>query len=464
VGELLLLKCAGTVMEMQHGGDAAAKLQDEEAMQAFLARLDGWQLRRQAAVAINLRDRLDARIAPVAAGGGSAGADNDFEADAKAEAEELAATPFGATLLYTIGYMYVAKVEEWRARMDGLLGVGAHAWSSIRSRYHNAEINMGVVSSAGRAASMLQQIPGVGVQPTEGVVHAAEALVKLVVVDIEHTLGTAIEWAMADTGIDDAARVQRLAGLRQLGRVYTEAADAYGGERARLKWRADTFRAQTGGAAASALDGMSALKEIELPTVDGAEIAATATIWADGTEHTAYMIRCREGRADPGARKEWWVQKRFSDFDELRLFLTSLPPLPTGSGADGVKDPFPSKIYLGNSLTEQVVAERQVGLDAWLTAIVAGSRGTSKAVRMFLRDDGSGLPMLLRPLAEDFLPAGTAVTFRGLATAPQHNGRSGEVMRYEPSKGRYQVKLLPVDGAAVRLCLIRDAEMQGHWV
>eukprot|EP01050_Picozoa_sp_SAG11_P002257 SAG11_NODE_111_length_16190_cov_9.912808_5_plen_756_part_00 len=134
VGELLLLKCAGTVMELQSGADAKAQFEDPVALQAFLHDLDLWQLKRQAAVAINLRDRLDARCATLnlraseSAGGDrgepSAGAEeavsvaDAFDEDARQEAAELASTPFGATLLHAIGYVYNAKAEAWAAHLQ----------------------------------------------------------------------------------------------------------------------------------------------------------------------------------------------------------------------------------------------------------------------------------------------------------------------------------------------------------
>lgn len=45
------------------------------------------------------------------------------------------------------------------------------------------------------------------------------------------------------------------------------------------------------------------------------------------------------------------------------------------------------------------------------------------------------------------IPAGTSVVVRSLAKQPEHNGKSGRVMRFDESKGRYDVEL--ADGSTV---------------
>eukprot|EP01052_Picozoa_sp_SAG31_P039957 SAG31_NODE_5668_length_2393_cov_1.934612_1_plen_160_part_10 len=137
---------------------------------------------------------------------------------------------------------------------------------------------------------MLQGIPGVGMAPTEGVVHAAEALSKLVTVDAEHTLDASCEWVLADSGCSDAQRQARVVALGRLGDIFTRAADAYGGEKARRKWRADTFR--SGGDAS----GILQLKEVQLPTVSEAEVVGCVTLWGALDEHTAFLLRCRDSK------------------------------------------------------------------------------------------------------------------------------------------------------------------------
>ena len=95
---------------------------------------------------------------------------------------------------------------------------------------------MALITSDHRT-TMLQGIPGVGMAPTEGVVHAAEALLKLVsrrrfqcpfrtrrvlerflerfctvfagvqvIVDAEHTLNAAVGWVLSDSSVTDAQR------------------------------------------------------------------------------------------------------------------------------------------------------------------------------------------------------------------------------------------------------------------
>jgi hypothetical protein len=44
---------------------------------------------------------------------------DEFAAGMAEEVEELAGTPFGAMLLYTIGALYSAKAKVWLGRHDG---------------------------------------------------------------------------------------------------------------------------------------------------------------------------------------------------------------------------------------------------------------------------------------------------------------------------------------------------------
>eukprot|EP01050_Picozoa_sp_SAG11_P002256 SAG11_NODE_111_length_16190_cov_9.912808_4_plen_349_part_00 len=188
------------------------------------------------------------------------------------------------------------------------------------------------------------------------------------------------------------------------------------------------------------------LREIVMPEIFSCGIEQTMTLWGALDEHTAYLLRCcgdSGSDSSDGGRgaAEWWVLKRFSDFDDLRLFLASSQAASGGAAAEvspGVA--FPSKVYVG-SLAEAVVLERRLALERWLLAVLGGPFGESKAVKMFLRDDGSGSPMHLRSLRDDFLAPGTCVEVVGLTGAAQHNGRRGVVKGYNSTKARYEVEL-----------------------
>jgi hypothetical protein len=118
---------------------------------------------------------------------------------------------------------------------------------------------------------------------------------------------------------------------------------------------------------------------------------------------------------------------------------------PTGVETDS-HAPFPSKTLFFSPLSESTVSERKGALHAWLYALLE-KHSSNKAVQMFLRDDGTGRELALRPLLEDFLPAGTYVTVKGLVGAAQHNGKNGRVMGFDVKKQRYVVRLQSAAGA-----------------
>jgi hypothetical protein len=442
VGELLLLKCAGTVMEMQQSGsmDSIKEQLAGESLDAFFGDLDEWQLKRQAAVAMNLARRLDAMSEGVAVASGSTQGGSDdavddaggaaavaamraFEEDAQQEADELATTPFGATLLHTIGYAYSTKAEEWAAKQRGLLGSLSTSFAGIEQSYHSWEMYWHTLSSAGRAAGAMQEgAPGVGVQTSEGMVHAAEALVKLVEIDVEHTLHAAADWVLGDTGASAACLGARTTALAKLGRIFVRAADSVGGEQARRKWRADMLR---GAADATMLQGL--VQGLELQQVVCVDIQCTMNFRRQHKEWTEYYLGCYS------ADQEWCIRKRFSAFEGLREFLIDQNI--------SVSVSFPGKALLSHfTLSRSTVLERKQQLQAWLYALLE-EHGTNKAVKMFLRDDGSGRAVQLRSLSEDFLPPSTLVEIQRLGKAAHHNGSRGRVIRYDQAKGRYVVRL-----------------------
>jgi hypothetical protein len=157
------------------------------------------------------------------------------------------------------------------------------------------------------------------------VVHAAEALVKLVVMDVEHTLSVAADWVLGDTGAGKDAAMARISALAKLGKIYMQAADAVGGEPARRKWRADTLRSagQGGGAdgsdpvnPAATLEGL--LSGLQLRTATCAEMRdAMIARGNNGKQWTVYQIGCYDTEG------EWMVAKRYSDFETLKDFLDS---------------------------------------------------------------------------------------------------------------------------------------------
>ena len=185
-----------------------------------------------------------------------------------------------------------------------------------------------------------------GVQATETVVHAAEALVKIIVMDVEHTLFAAADWVLSDKSAAEPALRDRTGALGRLGQIYLEAADAVGGETARRKWRADTLRQAGGGsgeAAAASLEGM--LSGLSLRRPSCAEVRDTMTVrGAEGKQHTLYQIGCFDDDS------EWTVAKRFSDFDELREFLEE-------KGVEIGGAAFPSKTLLSSVCESTVVRE-----------------------------------------------------------------------------------------------------------
>ena len=473
VGELLLLKCAGTVLEMHQSGDLeeVQKKLGADDLDKFVGDLDDWQLRRQAQVALNLAERLDAvptrwataeaelaaaeaaaqdnaQPEPEPAGEGEdaaaaapalllgAAAMQAFETDARAEADKMANSPYGATLLHAIGYVYTEKAEEWKAKRWGLLGAASQAMGGIRSTWHDWETYYETTASTVRAAGAMQGTGnGLGVQASEGIVHAAEALVKLVVMDVEHTLGVASDWVLGDTGAADDALVARTTALARLGKIYIQAADAIGGEPARRKWRADTLRSAGGGGndPAASLEGL--LSGLQLRTAACAEIRDAMMVRArDGKQWTVYQIGCYDDDGD------WAVGKRYSDFETLRDFLES----------QGVEThtPFPAKTIFSSSASESTVVERKGGLHAWLYALLE-QHSDNKAVQMFLRDDGTGRTLTMRPLLEDLIPMNTPVAVKGLENAAQHNGKTGHVLGFDLQKQRYVVKLTGGPGGEV---------------
>ena len=74
----------------------------------------------------------------------------------------------------------------------GLLAGWEAAMGNVRSTLHSWENTTALLSSTSRAAGVMQGTDGV--QATETVVHAAEALVKIIVMDVEHTLFAAADW------------------------------------------------------------------------------------------------------------------------------------------------------------------------------------------------------------------------------------------------------------------------------
>ena len=65
--------------------------------------------------------------------------------------------------------------------------------------------------------------------------------------------------------------------------------------------------------------------------------------------------------------------------------------------------PFPAKTLFFSPLSESTVSERKGALHTWLYALLE-KHSANKAVQMFLRDDGTGRELALRPLLEGRLP------------------------------------------------------------
>merc|ERR1719183_3315382 len=54
------------------------------------------------------------------------------------------------------------------------------------------------------------------------------------------------------------------------------------------------------------------------------------------------------------------------------------------------------------------------------------------------------------PMPPHALPEGTFVTIRGLAKAPEHNGKTGKISGWDEQKGRYEVRLDGDDTLSLR--------------
>jgi len=152
------------------------------------------------------------------------GKEAEFREQMFAEAKQLASTPFGATLLQVIGYIY----EEQAALRLGGKFTRRYAMSG-----HNLVRKYNVAQAAAKAQGYTQsQKPKKGddtppeltpEQQSELLGLMVEMVWQTSVLDIESTLRHACWRLLEDRGVEKEVRHRRATGLRTLGTLFTQA-------------------------------------------------------------------------------------------------------------------------------------------------------------------------------------------------------------------------------------------------
>jgi len=158
-----------------------------------------------------------------------------FLREARKEAEELAATPIGGTLLGTIGYVFS---EQAKQHLGGVSGMVSSMRQKTRGFGQNARLLSGGVKifNAVRKEKFLQNEQKLDVKEQKEEMNEAAAqffkknsslLISTVwdacVMDIESTLNNACRKLFSDQGVSREMRVDRARALFQLGTIFQAA-------------------------------------------------------------------------------------------------------------------------------------------------------------------------------------------------------------------------------------------------
>jgi len=165
-----------------------------------------------------LAKQLATRLVPWCSG--EAEAQERFIEEALLEYGQLSEVSLGPPMLLSIGIMYELAA-------DRALGVKGSFFSDTKMNLHNAE----VVSRAARAAQTIAAEQAEMAKLEQGseeqraaAEHAAatfkDKLFNVMALDIESTVGRAVDLCLADTSVDKETRRARAKGIMKLGRIF----------------------------------------------------------------------------------------------------------------------------------------------------------------------------------------------------------------------------------------------------
>lgn len=179
----------------------------------------------------SLAKQLALRLAPWCSG--SAHHQESFVAEALLEYGKLAETSLGPQMLLSIGIMYELAA-------DRALGVKGSFFSDTKMSLHHATLVSRAAhaaqSMAAEQAAMAKMEEGSEEQQAAAQSYAQtmkEKLFNVLALDIESTVGRAVDLCLADTSVDKETRRARAQGLMKLGKIFQG------------KFSAETFQAGT---------------------------------------------------------------------------------------------------------------------------------------------------------------------------------------------------------------------------
>jgi hypothetical protein len=225
------------------------------------------QKRREAQVALDLARTLAPAACAVGCEGGQQqqqqqpplpppSADHRITALVEAQrdtARELAASPFGASLLHVVGRVYCSMASRHLGYAEGWLGLRGHLRAfrerrravgqtlaglreagkvvgDVRSAIAAAEAREEEEEGGGgddddhRAEHMAMTMPS-----AEAVPQVLRVVFAFTTIDIENTLRRACDLVLRDEGVEKATRLRRAHALYALGELYMSSADATAG-------------------------------------------------------------------------------------------------------------------------------------------------------------------------------------------------------------------------------------------
>jgi len=189
---------------------------------------------------------------------------DDFLVQEHEEAQELAAQPFGATLLHHVGMIYTLRAEAFLGSQSTFMGIGGAA-ANLKQRHHTAKTHIAAVGAAWGAFKAARNMDIEGMDEMEEGSDAAKAaeakaaenmpamlnaMWRVTVIDVERTLKVVCTMVLSDESVNNEQAKVRAEGMRRLGRLYSAAADtAQGGakKRAEKHKSAMSFMATGGG-------------------------------------------------------------------------------------------------------------------------------------------------------------------------------------------------------------------------
>eukprot|EP00611_Tribonema_gayanum_P031131 TRINITY_DN888_c0_g1_i1.p1 TRINITY_DN888_c0_g1~~TRINITY_DN888_c0_g1_i1.p1 ORF type:complete len:566 (-),score=225.37 TRINITY_DN888_c0_g1_i1:475-2139(-) len=166
--------------------------------------------------------------------------DAAFEAQMDEAAKELAGTPFGCTLLATIGYVYISQAKGELGGVGAIVGALKASGHNMGTRYRVTRSVYGVAKSQAKIQAATQHLQKMGIAEgasrsaldPELIKQAAERMLEMVwrmsVLEIEATLNSACKKLLRDRAVSEDARTARAKGLLIIGTVFRK----YGGSAA----------------------------------------------------------------------------------------------------------------------------------------------------------------------------------------------------------------------------------------